>query len=92
LYGCETWPVTLTEELRLRACKNRALRKIFGSKRDEVTGDFMTLHNEELHDFFSSRGIFPVMKSKKTSWAGHVACMEERRGAHRVLMGKPQGK
>jgi hypothetical protein len=72
--------------------ENRALRIIFGPKRDEVTGEWRKLHNEELNDLYSSPNIFSGDKIEKMSWARHVACMGERRGAYRVLVGKPEGK
>jgi len=62
LYGCETWSLTVTEERRLRVFDNGVLRRIFGSKRDEVTGDWRKLHNGELNDLYSSPGIFRVIK------------------------------
>jgi len=92
LYGCETWPLTLREECRLRVFENRVLRRMFGSKRDEVTGEWRKLHNEELNDLYSAPNIFRVIKSRRMSWAGHVARMGERRGVYRVLVEKPEGK
>jgi len=68
------------------------LRRVFGTKRDEVTGEWRKLHNEELTDLYCSPSIFLVIKSRRMRWAGHIACMGERRGVHRVLVGKPQGK
>jgi hypothetical protein len=65
LYGSETWPLTLREEHRLRVFENRALRKIFGPKRDEVTGGWRKLHNEELHNFYSSSSIIRMIKSRR---------------------------
>jgi hypothetical protein len=62
LYGCETWPLTLREERRLRVFENRVLRRIFGPRRDEVTGGWRKLHNEELHDFYSSPSIIRIIK------------------------------
>jgi hypothetical protein len=82
----------LREERRLRVFENRVLRRVFGPKRDEVTGEWRKLHNEELNDLYSSPNIIWVIKSRIMRWAGHVACMEERRGAYRVLVGKPEGK
>ena len=92
LYGCATWSFTLREERRLRVFENRMLRRIFGPKRDEVTGEWRKLHNEELNDLYSSPNIVRVMKSKRMRWAGHVVRMGERRGAYIVLMWKPEGK
>jgi hypothetical protein len=64
LYGCETWSLALREEHRLRVFENRVLRRIFGPKRDEVTGEWKKLHNEELHDFYSSRCVITMLKSR----------------------------
>ena len=68
------------------------LRREFGPKRDEVTGEWRKLLNEELSDLYSLPNIVWVVKSRRMRWAGHVACMGERRGVHRVLVGKPEGK
>jgi hypothetical protein len=92
LYGCETWSLTLREEHRLRVFENRVLRRVFGSKRDEVTGEWRKLHTEELNDLYSSPNVVQVVKSRQMRWAGHVARMGEDRGVHRVLVGKPEGK
>jgi hypothetical protein len=92
LYGCETWSLTLQEEHRLRVFENRVLRRIFGLKRDEVTGEWRKLHNEELHDLYSSPSIIIIIKSRRMRWEGHVARMGERRNAYRLLVGKPEGK
>jgi hypothetical protein len=81
LYGCETLSLTLREEHRLQVFENRVLRRIFGPKRDEVTGGWRKLHNEELHGLYSSPSIVRVIKARRMSWAGHVACMGEVRGA-----------
>ena len=80
LYGCETWSLTLREEPRLRVFENRMLRRIFGPKRDEVTGEWRKLHNEELKDLNSPSNIVRVIKSRRMKWAEHVARMggEER--------------
>jgi len=68
------------------------LRRIFGPRRDEVTGEWRRLHNEELNDLYSSPNIVRVIKSKSMRWAGHMALMGEKRGVYRVLVGKPEGK
>ena len=67
-------------------------RKIFGPKKDGVTGEWRKLHNEELNSLYSSPNIVRVIKSRRMRWAGHVMRMAERRGIYRVLMGKPEGK
>jgi hypothetical protein len=92
LYGCETWSLTLREEDRLRVFKNRVLRRIFGPKRDEVTGEWRKFHNEELHILYPSPNITRQIKSRRMRWAGHVARMGEERNMYRVLMGKPEEK
>ncbi|KAJ4446816.1 hypothetical protein ANN_13514, partial [Periplaneta americana] len=92
LYGCETWTLTLREEQRLRVFENKVLRKIFGVKRDEVTGEWRKLHNTELHALYSSLDIIGNIKSRRLRWTGHVARMGESRNAYRVLVGRPEGK
>jgi len=92
LYGCETWSLTSREERRLRVFENRVLRRIFGPKRDEVTGEWRKLHNEELNNLYSSPNIVWVIKSRRMIWAGHVARMGEGRGVYRALAGKPEGR
>jgi len=92
LYGCETWSLTLREERKLRVFENMVLRRIFGHRKDEVTGEWMRLHNEELNDAYSSPSIVRVIKSRRMRWAGHVARMGEERGVYRVLVGKPEGR
>jgi len=91
-YGCETWSLTLREERWLRLFENRMLRRIFGPKGDEVTGDGRKLHNEELNDLHSSPNIVRVIKSRRIRWARHVARLGDRRGVYRILVGKPEGK
>jgi hypothetical protein len=78
LYECETWSLTLRAEPRLRVFETRVLRRIFGSMRDEVTGEWRRLRNEELNDLYSSSNIIRAIKSRRTRWAGHVARMEKR--------------
>jgi len=91
LYGCETWSLILREELKLRVSKNRVLR-IFEPKRDEVTGEWSELHNEELNDLYCSPNVVHVIKSRIMRWPGHVARMGEGRGVYRILVGKPEEK
>jgi hypothetical protein len=90
LYGCETWSLTLRKEHRLGVFENRMLRKIFGPKRDEVTGEWRKLHNEELHDLYSSPSIIRMVKERRMRWAGHVGRMGEKRNAYRLLVGEPE--
>jgi hypothetical protein len=79
------------EEHRLRIFENRVLRRIFGPKRDEVTGGWRKLHNEELHGLYSSPSIVKVIKARRMRWAWHVARMGEVRGAYNILVGWPEG-
>jgi hypothetical protein len=82
----------LREERRLRVFENRVLRRVFGPKRDEMTGEWRKLHNEKLNDLYSLPNIVRVVKSRRMRWAGHVARLGEKRGVQRVLVGKPEGK
>jgi hypothetical protein len=77
LYGCETWSLTLREEHRLRVFENRVLTRIFGPRKDKVTGEWRKLHNEELHILYSSPNIMRQIKSRRMRWVGHVAHMGE---------------
>jgi hypothetical protein len=87
LNGCETWFLILREEQRLRV-----LRRIFGPKRDEVTGGWRKLHNEELHNLYSSPSIIRMNKSTRVKWENHVERMGAKRNACRLLVEKPEGK
>jgi hypothetical protein len=92
LYGYKTWSLTLREEYRLRVFENRALRRIFGPKGNEVTGGWRKLHNEELNNLHSSSSRRRLIKSRRMRWAGHVARMKEKMNSNRTLVGKPEGK
>jgi hypothetical protein len=72
--------------------ENRVLRRIFGPKRDQVVGGWKRLHNEELHNLYTSANIITVIKVRRMRWAGHVTCMGELRNAYSMLVGKPEGK
>jgi hypothetical protein len=89
LYGCETSSLTLRDEYRLRVFENRVLRRIFGPKRDEVTGGWRKLHNEELHNSYSSPSIIRMIESRRMRCAGHVAQLA-RRGMHMGLWWESQ--
>jgi hypothetical protein len=79
-------------EQRLRVFENRVLRRIFGPKRDDTTGEWRRLHNEELNDLYSSPNIIRVIKWRRMKWAEHVARMGAKRGAYRILVGRPEGR
>jgi hypothetical protein len=72
--------------------ENRVLKRIFGPKRDEVTGEWRKLRNLELHDLYSSPSIIRIIKSRRMRWSGHVARMREKGNAYRLLVGNPEGK
>jgi hypothetical protein len=91
LYVCEILSLTLGEEHRLRVFENRVLRRIFGPEMEE-DGSWRKLHNDELHNLYSSPNIVRVIKSRRMRWAGHVTRMGEGRGVYGVLVGKPEGK
>ena len=86
-YGCKTW-----SQHRLRVFENRVLRRIFGPKGDEVTGEWRKLRNEELNNLYCSPNIVRMIKWRIMRWAGYVARKGERRGVYRVLVGKREGK
>jgi hypothetical protein len=103
VYGCETWSLALREEHRLRVFENRVLRKIFGPKGDEVTGEWRKLHNEELCDLYSSPSIIRIdlytspsiiriIKLRRMRWAGHVGTMGRRGTIIGGIGGKARGK
>jgi hypothetical protein len=87
-----SWSLTLKEEHGPRLFENRVLRRIFGLKRDEVTGEWRKLHNEELHNLYSYPDIIRQLKSRRMRWAGHVTIMVEERKVYKVLVEKPEGK
>jgi hypothetical protein len=89
---CETWSLTVREEHKLRVFENRVLRRIFGPKGDGMTGGWIKLHKEELHNLYSSPSIIRIIKSRRMTWAGHVARVGEKRNGYRLLIGKPEGK
>jgi hypothetical protein len=84
--------MSIKRKHRLRVFKNRVQRRIFGPKRDEVTGEWRKLHNEELHNLFSSPDIIRQVKSRRMRWVGNVVCIGEKRKLHKILVGKSEGK
>jgi len=92
LYGCETCSLTRREERKLRVFENMALRRIFGRRTNEVTGEWRRLYNEELNDLYSSPNIVRVIKSRRMRWAGHVACLGEEMGGVEGLGRETGGK
>jgi hypothetical protein len=85
LYGCEILSMTLREKYRLRMFENMVQRRMFGPKRNEMTGGWRKLHNEELHNLYSSPSIIRMMKSRSMRWTWNVARMGEKRNAYRIL-------
>ena len=92
LYGRETWSLTLREERKLRVFEKMVFRRISGPRRDEITGEWRRMHNEELNDLYSSPNIVLVIKSRRMRWARHVARMGEEMGVYRFLVRKPEGR
>jgi hypothetical protein len=92
LYGCETWSITLREEHRLRAFENGVLTKIFGLRGGQGNQEWRRVHNEEVYGLYSSLNINRLIKSRRMGWAGHVTRVGDRKGAYRVLVGKPVGR
>jgi hypothetical protein len=90
--GCETWSLTVREGHKPRVFENRVLRRIFGAERDGVMEGWRRLHNEELHNLYSSPSIIRIIKSRRMRWAAHVARMGEKRNMYRLLVGKPEEK
>jgi hypothetical protein len=88
LYGCETWSLKLREEHKPKIFENKLLRRIFGPKRDEGRGGWRKLHNEELHNLYSSPSIIKMINSRRTRLAGHVARMGPKMNAYRILVGE----
>jgi hypothetical protein len=91
LYGCETWFLTLREEHRLRVFENRVSRRIFGPNSKE-DGSWRKLHNDKLHNVYSSPNIVRVIKSRSVRWPGHMTHRGEGRGVYRVLVQRPKWK
>jgi hypothetical protein len=89
---CETWFLLLREEGQLRVFENRVLRGIFGPKRDEMTGGWRKLHNEDVHNLYSSPNKIRMIKSRRMRWTMYVARMEEKRNSYKILVGRPKGK
>jgi hypothetical protein len=90
LFECEGWSLTLSEKKnRMRVFENRVLRKMFGPQRDEVTGEWRRLHNEELYDVYSSPNIIRIIKNEM---GGACVSYGSQEGAYRVLVKKPEGK
>jgi hypothetical protein len=83
LYGCKTWSLTFRKKCRLRVFENRVLKRIFGPKREEVTGEWRRLHNKKLYALYSLSDITLVIKSRRLRWAGYVVCMGKKILAYR---------
>jgi len=92
LYGCESWSTTLADEHKLRVFENKILRKIYGPKRDEMTGEWRRLHNDELYGLYDSPNVVKIMKSRRLRWADHVSRMEKKGRLYSILVGRPDGR
>jgi len=90
--GCESWSTTLADEHKLRVFESKVLRKIYGPKRDEMTGEWRRLHNEEQQGLYDSPDVVKIMKSRRLRWAGHVARMGKKRRLYSILVGRPDGR
>jgi hypothetical protein len=82
----------IKEGTKTEVFDNRVLRRIFGPKRDKVTGGWRKLHNRELYNLYSSSSLIRIIKSRRMRWAGYVARMWDMRNAYRILVGNPEGK
>jgi hypothetical protein len=89
-FMCETWSLTLKEQHRRRVLENKVQRRIFGLKKEEVVGDWRKLHNEKLHNLYSSPSIIRIIKSRRMRWKGMQHKWGDKRNAYRILMGKPE--
>jgi hypothetical protein len=89
VYGCETLSLTLREEHILRVFENRVLSRLFGRKKDEMSGEWRKFHNEDLHNLYSSADIIRQIKSRRMMWSGHVVRTGEERQMYKVLVGSP---
>jgi hypothetical protein len=92
LYGCETWSLMLKEEHRLMVFENRVLKRIFGLKRDRIVDGWRNMHDEDLYNLYLSLNIIKIIEPSRMRYAGHVACMGEKRNAYKVVVGKLEGK
>jgi hypothetical protein len=91
LYGCETWPLTLEEENRLRVFENTVLRTVFGPKGEDVTGGWRELHNGVFHNIYFFSDIIRMSRTRRIGWMYHVVHMGEKRNAYKILAGKHEG-
>jgi hypothetical protein len=92
VYGCDTWSLTLREEHRVRVFENKVLKRILGQKRNEVTGGWRKLHNEELHNLYSFPSVIRMIRSRRMRCEVDVARMGEKMNAYMILVGKPEEK